>query len=471
MTRVAVVGGGVAGLGLAHALRRRDPSAEITVFEAAPRGGGNIRSERSSGYLCEWGPNGFLDSVPETLDLVHDIGLDARIHSSDDRARRRFIFRGGRLHALPGGPGAFLGSGLLSWPAKLRLASEPFARARPLGDESIHAFAARRIGREAADVLVDSMVSGVFAGDASALSLRACFPKMWQMETDHGGLVRALIAKMRSKRVRRGDAMGSPLGRLTSFLDGTEELVAACLRSLGPIVRLSTPVTGLRATASGWRVEAAGGAGLEADAVVLAAPPSASAELTSSFDDALACELRAIPSAGLAVVALGYDERLLGEPLDGFGFLVPRGEGPRVLGVLWDSSIYPGRAPAGRVLLRAMVGGARDPEAVHLHDATLLERVRQDLRVTMRLEAEPDFVRVFRHPLGIPQYVVGHLDRLERIDGRLARHPGLFVAGNGYRGVAINACLAEAGPLADKVLASVRHQAAPSPAREAATTA
>ena len=468
MTRIAVVGGGIAGLGLAHALRRRAPSAEITVFEAAPRAGGNIRSERDSGYLCEWGPNGFLDSVPETLDLVHAIGLDARVHPSDDRARRRFIFRGGRLHALPGGPGAFIASGLLSWPGKLRIAAEPFARARPEGDESIHAFAARRIGGEAASVLVGSMVSGVFAGDARALSLRACFPKMWQMETDHGGLFRALFAKVREKRVRRGDAVGSPLGRLTSFRDGTEELVTALARDLGPIVRLASPVTGLRATVSGWRVEAAGEAGLEADAVVLAAPPSASAELASALDDTLAFELRAIPSAGLAVVALGYDEGRLADPLDGFGFLVPRGEGPRVLGVLWDSSIYPGRAPAGRVLVRAMIGGALDPEAVHLDEATLLEQVRRDLRATMRLEAEPEFVRVYRHPRGIPQYVLGHLDRLARIEGRLARHPGLFVAGNGYRGVAINACLAEAGPLADRVLARVRrHGPGPNPSDQA----
>jgi oxygen-dependent protoporphyrinogen oxidase len=265
--------------------------------------------------------------------------------------------------------------------------------------------------------------------------------------------------------VKKGDAVGSPLGRLTSFREGTEELVTALVRALGPGVRLASPVTGLRRTGSGWRVEAAGEAGVEADAVVLAAPPSASADLASAFDDALSAELAAIPSAGLAVVALGYHERQLRSPLEGFGFLVPRGEGPRVLGVLWDSTIYPGRAPAGRVLMRAMIGGALDPEAVHLDEATLLERVRRDLRITMGLQAEPDFVRVFRHPHGIPQYVVGHLDRLSRIEDRLARHPGLFVSGNGYRGVAINACLAEAGPLAERVLASVgrRTQATPRP--------
>lgn len=455
MTRVAVVGGGIAGLASALAVRRRMPEALLTVLEAAPRPGGNIRSERVDGYLCEWGPNGFLDRVPETLALVRELGLAPRLHVSDDRARRRFIFRRGRLHPVPGGPGGFLASDLLSWKGKLRIAMEPMARPRPDGDETIHAFASRRIGGEAASTLVDSMVSGVFAGDSRALSLRACFPKMWAMETEHGGLFRALLARMRERRVRRGDAVGSPLGTLTSFRDGTEELVRAAATALGDSLRLASPARALRATSSGWCLDVDGGTGLEADAVVLAAPPSASAPLVAGVDDLLAAELAAIPSAGLAVVALGYAERDLPRPLDGFGFLVPRGEGPRILGVLWDSSVYPGRAPEGRVLLRAMIGGARDPEAVRLDDGALLEIVRRDLASTMGLDREPELVRVFRHPLGIPQYVVGHRDRLARIEDRLARHRGLFVTGNGYRGIAINSCVTEAEPLADRVAASL----------------
>jgi len=456
VTRVAIVGGGIAGLAVAHALRRLDPEAEVTVLEASSRSGGNIRSEWTEGYLCEWGPNGFLDSVPETLELVRALALVDRIHRSDDRARRRFIFRDGRLHPLPGGPLAFVTSGLLSWPGKLRIAGEPFARARPEGDETIHAFAARRIGREAADILIDSMVSGVFAGDSRALSLRACFPKMWQMETDHGGLFRALFARMRERRVRRGDQVGSPMGTLTSFRDGTEELVRAAAASLGGALRTGAGATAVRRAGSCWRVEADGDAGLEADAVVLAAPPSASARLVAGVDDTLAAELAGIPGAGLAVVALGYPESDLPSPLDGFGFLVPRGEGIRSLGVMWDSSIYPGRAPEGHALMRVMIGGARDPEAVGLADAALLAGVRADLRATMRLEREPSFVRIFRHPHGIPQYVVGHLERLDRIEARLARQPGLFVTGNGYRGVAINSCVAEAAPLAANAILALR---------------
>jgi protoporphyrinogen/coproporphyrinogen III oxidase len=456
VTRVAVVGGGVAGLAVAHALLRRAPGLDLVVLEASPRPGGNVRSEWISGYLCEWGPNGFLDSVPETLALVDELGLRPRLHVSDDRARRRFIFRGGRLHLLPGGPGGFLASRLLSWPGKLRIAAEPFARPRPDGDETIHAFASRRIGREAADVLVDSMVSGVFAGDSRALSLRACFPKMWDMETAYGGLFRALLAKVRERRIRRGDSVGAPLGRLTSFRDGTEELVGALAAALGPRLRLASPVAGLRETVSGWRLAAGDAPPVEADAVVLATPPATAARALGEVDPALASELGAIPSAGLAVVALGFEESRLPGPLDGFGFLVPRGGGPRSLGVLWDSSIYPGRAPAGRALLRVMVGGARDPEAVRLDDAALLEVVRDDLRTTMGVTAEPELVRVFRHPLGIPQYGVGHLARLARVEERLAHHRGLLLAGNGYRGVAINAVVAEAGAVAERALAAAR---------------
>jgi oxygen-dependent protoporphyrinogen oxidase len=454
LKRVAVVGAGIAGLAVAHAVRRRAPEAEVAVLEASSRPGGNIRSERVDGYLCEWGPNGFLDSVPETLALARDLGLAERVQRSDDRARRRLIFRDGRLHVLPGGPAGFLRSGLLSWRGKLRIAGEPFAASRPAEDETIHAVAARRIGREAADVLVGSMVSGVFAGDARALSLRACFPKMWQMETDHGGLFRALVAKVRERRVRRGDPLGSPLGTLTSFREGTEELVRAAAKGLGPSLRLGARATGLRRAGSCWRVEAEGDGGVEADAVVLAGPPSASARLLGAVDDPLAAELAAIPSAGLAVVALGFEESRLAAPLDGFGFLVPRGEGPRILGVLWDSSIYPGRAPSGRVLLRVMIGGALDPEASRLEDAELLAAVRRDLQATMGLAADPELVRIFRHPLGIPQYEVGHLERLARVEDRLARLPGLHLAGNGYRGVAINACVAGAGPLAERILSA-----------------
>ena len=299
--------------------------------------------------------------------------------------------------------------------------------------------------------MIDPMVSGVFGGNARQLSLRACFPKMWQMETDHGGLFRALFAKMREKR-RSTAPVGAPAGRLTSFKGGCEDLIRGLVDKLGPTLRTSAPVSRIRAAERGYAVSLESGETLDADAVVLAGPTSASSRIVSELDDELATWLGEIPSAPIVVVCLAYEESQLPQPLDGFGFLVPRGEGARILGVLWDSSIYPGRAPDGRVLMRVMIGGAHDPQAIELDDETLLTTIRADLVTTMGLELTPSFTHIFRHHLGIPQYAVGHLDKLNRIDTALGRHPGLHVAGNGYRGVAINSCVAEAGPIAQRLL-------------------
>ena len=214
MTRVAIVGGGIAGLATAHALRTQAPDAEVIVLEAGDRVGGHIRSESIDGYLCEAGPDGFLDNAPSTLAFVDELGLASRLMPSRDEARRRFIFRGGRLHEVPLSPAAFVASGLLSLPGKLRVFAEPLSARAPRHDETILAFAERHMGREAAHVLVGSMVSGIFAGDASQLSLRACFPKMHDMDAEYGSLVRAMLAKRRERRQSNG--MGAPAGRLTS---------------------------------------------------------------------------------------------------------------------------------------------------------------------------------------------------------------------------------------------------------------
>jgi oxygen-dependent protoporphyrinogen oxidase len=452
--RIAVVGAGIAGLSLAHALVRESGGrADVRVLEATGRVGGNLRSERAGGFLCEHGPNGFLDSEPATLALVDALGMQDRVLPSSDAARKRFVFRSGRLHPLPGGPIGFLRSPLLSVRGRARVLAEPFAAARPAGDETIHAFATRRIGPEAAAVLVDPMVSGIFGGDARRLSLRACFPKMWQMETDHGGLVRALVAKRRTARTN--GTLGAPAGRLTSFKDGIEELPQALARALGSRVSLNSPVVGLvppDAVRREWLLILGTGAQLSTDVVVLTGPPAHAAGLTAGFDEALSTLLREIPSAPIAVVCLGFDRGALDHPLDGFGFLVPRGEGIRSLGALWDSSVYAGRADRDHALIRVMLGGAHDGSALSIPDDELVGIARADLRATMGLTTIPMFTRVIRHPIGIPQYTEGHIERLAHIDERLAAWPGLFVAGNGYRGVAINACVANAAPLAREIL-------------------
>ena len=448
---IAIVGAGIAGLSLGFALRNRIGGTEdVLVFERSARAGGNIRTDNERGFLVEWGPNGFLDNVPETFRLVEALGLHDRIVTSSDAARRRFIYRGGKLHEVPTGPIAFATSGLLSFPGKLRIAGEPWARPAPGGDETIHAFATRRIGREAADVLVDPMVSGIFAGNAHELSLKACFAKMAEMEDQHGGLFRAMLAKMRERRAK---VDVGPTGKLTSFIGGTQDLIDALVGRLGSSLHLNTEVTGLSPVDGGWQVQTGAGT-LRVDAVVLAGAAGVSAELVKPFSYAVAATLRQIPSAPMVVAALGYDEadveRVRG-PLDGFGFLVPRGEGLRILGALWDSSVYAHRAPSGSALIRAMIGGAHDPDVLSLSDDEILGTVKSELRKAMHLALEPKWARVIRHPLGIPQYTRGHLDRLAEIDRRLAAWPGLFLAGNAYRGPSINSCVADADRLTDRL--------------------
>jgi oxygen-dependent protoporphyrinogen oxidase len=453
---VAIVGAGIAGLSVAHALLARGAAAQgidVSVLERAPRAGGHIRTENIGGFLCEWGPNGFLDNAPTTLALVRDLGLDAQVQPSDDRARTRFIFRGGKLQPLPGGPWGLATSRLLSWPGKLRLAMEPFAQKRPDRDETIHEFASRRIGVEAADVLVDSMVSGVFGGNARELSLRACFPKMWELERDHGSLLRAMIARRRQRPRRHGEPIGTPLGRLTSFRGGAEELVRGLVARLGDVVRTGVEVSSVTKGNGRYRLDIGRLALVEADAVVLASGASTTARMVRALDTPLADTLDTMPTAGMVVVCLGYAARAFGHPLNGFGYLIPRNEGMRTLGVLWDSSVYPGRAPEGHVLLRVMLGGATDPEAVNLDDAALLDDARREITAAMGVDATPDLVRIIRHRTGIPQYTVGHFDRLARAEECLARWPGIVLAGNAYRGVSINACIADAQAVADRVMA------------------
>ncbi|HEX9730262.1 MAG TPA: protoporphyrinogen oxidase [Gemmatimonadales bacterium] len=470
MKRVAVVGGGIAGLATAIELEAR--GLEVLVLEGGDRVGGNLRTDREDDWIIERGPNGFLDNVPATLDLVRRVGLESSLQRANPRAAKRYLFRNGRLHLLPGGPLGFLKSPVLSVRGKLRVLLEPFARPRPEDvDETIYQFAARRIGHEAASVLVDAMVSGVFAGNVRELSLASTFPTMAGMEREHGGLVRAMLAKQRMRRAARRDAArrrgrgedvaqltrpggpAGPAGTLTSCAGGLDRFPTAAARMLGDRVRMNTPVTALeRDGAGGWTMVTEAGETVHADAVVLAVPAAVAAPLLEPLDGRLGRHVGAIRSASLAVVALGYDAATVGGAPDGFGFLVPRGEGPRILGCLWDSSLFPGRAPETRVLLRAMIGGAHDPAAVTLDDGTLVRIVREDLQTVMGISADPVLVRVYRHPGGIAQYATGHAARLAAIHERLTRLPGLSLTGSSYYGVSMNACIEHAVGHADRIV-------------------
>jgi oxygen-dependent protoporphyrinogen oxidase len=459
MPRVVIVGAGISGLSLAYRLHQAAPGVEVTVLEADSRVGGKVWTESRDGFTVEVGPNGFLDSKPSTLDLAHDLGLaDRLLPASEASARNRYLFLDDKLQPLPAGLLAFLRSPLLSLRGKLELLGEPFrARRRGRGPESVAAFVRRRAGREAADVLADALVTGIHGGDPALLDVRAAFPRLTALEAEHGSIVRGMIRAGKQKRADAA-ARGVPpaRSRMWSLRDGLRMLVETlsdrlpALPLLGVRVRRVAPRPG-----GGWVVLGDGQDLWEADAVVLTCPADAQAEALADLDPRLAELVGGIAYNRIAVVALGYRAADVPRPCDGFGFIAPQHTRRDLLGVQWCSAIYPGRAPAGMVLWRALCGGWHRAEVVDWPDERLVAAVRAELRLAQGVTAAPAFVRVVRWDRAIPQYRIGHPERLAAIAARAARYEGLMLAGNAYQGVALNDCTAQAEILAQKLIKSL----------------
>ncbi len=455
MKQVIIVGGGISGLATAWILREKARTdgleLNITLLEKEARLGGKIWSIKDDGYLCEWGPNGFLDSKPQTLDLCRDLKADSRLLRSNDNARKRFIFSGGILNRLPENGPSFLKSSLISWPGKIRLAMEPFIpQFQGDADETLAAFGRRRLGEEALNKLIAPMVSGIFAGDPETMSLKSCFPRIAELEAEYGGLIKAMIrlAKKKKAEVAAGKAVGSaagPAGVLTSFRGGIQDLTDILTAELGmTVIRSGEEVVKVvKGNSVPWRVITARGE-LQADAVILATPAYASAAFLEETDAAISGVLQQIPYSSMTIACFGYEKEKIQADLNGFGYLIPKQEKLSTLGTLWDSSIFAGRAPEGKVLLRSMMGGACFPQYIKLSDAEVEKRVRDDLERTMGISAPPSFIRIFRHEKAIPQYTVGHGKRLEALAGLLAQHRGLVLTGNSYTGIGLNDCVAAA---------------------------
>jgi oxygen-dependent protoporphyrinogen oxidase len=435
------------------------------VLEKEDRWGGKIWSIKADGFLCEWGPNGFLDNKPQTLELCRRLGADAQLLRSNDNARKRFIFSAGMLHQLPENGPSFLKSPLISWPGKLRLAMEPLIpQYRSDVDETLAAFGRRRLGDEALAKLIAPMVSGIFAGDPETMSLKSCFPRIAELEAEYGGLIKAMVrlAKKKKQEIAEGKVVASaagPGGILTSFRDGIQTLTDILVAALGSEAVLSgreaTRVS--RAQDGSYRVLTSQGE-LTADAVVIASPAYAAAAMTREQAPGVAELLDGIPYATMTVACFGYERQRIARDLSGFGYLIPKAEGKNTLGTLWDSSIFENRAPEGQVLLRSMMGGACFPDYVKLSDAEVQRRVQADLQTIMGITAPPDFVRIFRHEQAIPQYIVGHGRRLAALEDQLTRHPGLVLTGNSYRGIGLNDCVAAAHRATIEVLGYLQKQ-------------
>lgn len=455
--RTAIVGGGITGLATGAWLEYDHSIDDYVILEASARAGGKIRSELESGFTLEWGPQGFLDNAPDTLELAATLGLDDMLVRADEAAADRFILRDGKLRRVETSPPAFMLSSVLPLRGRLRLLGEPFASSHPGHDETVFEFASRRIGRRAAEVLVDAMVTGVFAGDSRKLSLAATFPKMAAMESEYGSLTRALFAKMREakKTGSRSAGPAGPGGTLTTYSGGMVRMTDRLAERAGENLLLERPLQTLERKGPMHILNTDQGT-IEAQTVLLALPADRAARLMTSLAPDAVEPLNATPTAPIAVVMLGYENKnAFGRPVNGFGFLVPRGEDDTLLGTLYCHDIFPDQAPDGSLFLRAMVGGARSPEAVGFDDDTLVDRVRASLKQVFGADPEPDQVWIVRWERGISQYTVGHLERVAAAE-KAVGEAGIELAGSPFRGVSVNDCIKQARAAAGRLAQRLR---------------
>lgn len=461
MLGALIVGGGISGLTVAHASGLKEKPCSCEIWEMTGRLGGTIGTDRVDGYSVDWGPNGFLDREPLTLQLVDEIGLRDQLEPASSKSLDRFIVKHGRLHPVPFSPALMLTTKLLSPLEKARVFCEPFIPGRrDDGEESVFDFAARRIGFGAAETFVDPMVSGIHGGLARELSLPACFPIMREMEMRYGGLVKALVARRLEKRradkrgaapKRKSGGPAGPGGHLTSFRGGLDRIIERLEQRLNPIIRKNREIASIRRVGDAWEIADRTGITVRARNLVLACPTYSAAQMLKDLDRDLADAFDAIPYAPIIVVATGHRREDVKNPLNGFGFLIPRTQGMRTLGSIWTSSIFEERAPEGYVQFRSMLGGAGDPSVLDLTDEQLWQTLQRELDPLIGLAKEPAFIRIYRWGKGIPQFKIGHRERRARLQERTARYPGLFAAGNAYYGVGLNDCVKLAYKIAGKI--------------------
>jgi protoporphyrinogen/coproporphyrinogen III oxidase len=465
MKRIAIIGGGISGLTAAFALeeqRRAGMALAYVVFESSARLGGVLRTERVEGCLIEAGPDSFLSEKPWAADLCRQIGLGDQLIGSNDSQRKTYVLARGRLIPLPDGlmfmvPTRILPallSPLFSTSTKLRMMREWFYQPHKADDdESVAALVERHYGAEMVDRLADPLLSGVYGGEASQLSVRAVLARFAEMEARYGSLGRGMMAAR--KKMAQGPARSLPAALFTSLRDGMEQLTDALVAHLPrSSLQVSYTVQSVQPQERGWLV--ASEAGTEHfDGVIVAIPASAAAELLRAASAELAAELRGISYSSSVTVTLGYGAEVRAALPPGFGFLVPRSEGKRTLAATFVHNKFPHRAPEDRALLRCFFGGTRDEPILQATEEQILNIVKTELRQIVGLNAEPLFARIYKWKGAMAQYAVGHLERLERIERSRQRLPGLALAGNAYRGIGVPDCARSGKEAAAQTLAGL----------------
>lgn len=453
-----VVGGGIAGLACAERLHR--DGASVRLLEASPDVGGKLTSvEAPGGFRLEAGPHEVRSGDPAMFRQFEELGIEGDRVRAREAVKKRYVVTGGRPVAIPGSPLGAVGTDLLSLRGKLRMLAEPLVRGGEGEDESVAAFFRRRLGREVAEGPLDAFVSGVYAGDADEISMRAAFPSVLEGERTHGSLVRWALSRLRPGK-EEDDAEPARTPELFSFREGLQQWPEALADALGAErVLTSAPVRGIAPVDGGWTVDYERDGRreeLRARQLVLAVPADVASALLSELEPGTARALSAIPYAPVAVVHLAYPRERVRHPLDGFGVLAPGREGRDVLGILWVSSLFDGRAPEGVALTAAFVGGSRRPELALEDDAALLERVEAEHRDLLGATGTPVFTHVHRWERAIPQYDMGHPARVRAVEETEERRPGLHLTGNYRSGVGIPATWSDGRRVAGEVLEALQ---------------
>jgi len=460
--RIAVIGGGISGLAAAHRLRELDPAVDVVVFEADDRLGGVLHTEHEAGYVIEHSADNFITNLPWGVDLCKRIGFDSELIGTRPTGRRALVVCRGRTLPVPEAfvllaPKKFwpvITTPILSWRGKLRMLAEWFVPPRRGGgDESLASFVTRRLGVEAFERLVQPLVGGIYTADSSKLSLAATMPQFLEMERLHGSLLRAAWKDRHRQAAAERDSHGARYSLFNAPRQGMSSMVAALANTLPPqSIRLLSPIEHLERASDGWHVTVKNSSPEVFNGLIVATPGPIASRLLSSIDAELSQAMGLIPYAGSVVALVGCRREQLTHPLDGFGFVVPEIERHKILSVSFSSQKYEGRAASDRVLLRVFLGGALQPEMLREPDHKIRAVVLEELQRLMGLSGEPELFRVRRWNAVMPQYHLGHLDLIERIDRRVAQFPGLGLAGNAFRGVGIPQCIRSGEQAAERVL-------------------
>jgi protoporphyrinogen/coproporphyrinogen III oxidase len=467
MIRIAIIGGGISGLTGAFALEehRRAGAVEYSLYESSPRLGGVLRTEYIQGCIVEAGPDSFLTEKPWAAELCRTLGLGDQLIGSNDAGRKTYILVDGQLVPIPDGlmfmiPTKVLPtilSPLFSRDTKLRMAQELFHRARAAeSDESVASLIERHYGAEMVGRLADPLLSGIYGGEAALLSVRAVLPRFAEMERTHGSLGRAMLSARKGKQL---SASKNILPIFTSLRNGMQQLAEALVSRLNPTSLLTnTSVQSIQHEVTGWSIRVAPkDRPTEAkpehfDAVILAVPTQVAAQLLSTSSSELSAELAAIQYSSSITVGVGYDREVRQALPPGFGFLVPRSQGRRLLAATFAHNKFPHRAPEDRALLRCFFAGSSAENIWQLDDDAIIAVVRNELQQILGIRAVPLFARVYKWKSAMAQYGVGHLERLERIERLRQQFPSLALAGNGYRGIGIPDCIRSAQDAVKQVL-------------------